>query len=135
MEHTAFEQLWKAKDEYDLLLGYRVNRSSPLLRRFISVTARLTIYALYGRGVKDVTAPYRLMRIAAFKPLFNALPLDTFAPNSIISGWSMWKKLRIYQIPVEHTVRKSGIMISKWKLFITSAIPFVQAVKFRFFGK
>jgi glycosyltransferase involved in cell wall biosynthesis len=130
MDHRAFHELWETRDDYDILLGYRKQRKSSIVRRILSFISRLTVYLFYGGGIKDVNVPYRLVRAKCLSEFIHKLPSDTFAPNVIMSGWANAQKLRIFQIPVIHTERRTGIMISKWRLLKSSFIPFWETIIF-----
>lgn len=136
MQPEHFEKLWNERDRNDFLLGRRSGRDQPLSRWIISMVSRLTVWGLYGRGVLDVNVPYRLMRTEKLKPIFYALPKKTFAPNVIISGWVARKGLRILEIDVSHSHRKTGkVSIKKWKLLKAAMRSFAQTFAFRWSGK
>ena len=136
MQPEHFEKLWKKREHHDFLLGHRLGQNQPLPRRIISLISRLTVWGLFGRGVLDVNVPYRLMRTEKLKPIFHALPQRTFAPNVIISGWVARKKLRILEVPVPHSARKTGtVSLQKWSLFKAAMRSFMQTLAFRWSGE
>ena len=103
-----FPRLWEKRAKYDALFGIRAHREQDSARRLLSAGSRLVVKTLFGRGVRDVNTPYRLLRSSILKPLAEAIPDDTFAPNIIISGVFSRRKLRIYNTPVPHENRKTG---------------------------
>ena len=86
MEPDSFHKLWKERRHYDFLAGFRAGRQQPFARKMISTVSRICVRAFYGKTIKDVNTPYRLLRVSAFKSVFDELPSNTFAPNVIISG-------------------------------------------------
>jgi glycosyltransferase involved in cell wall biosynthesis len=127
-----FGHFWAHRNNYDLLIGIREGRHSPLPRKIVSMISRLVVRICYGKGVEDVNCPFRLMRSAAFRPAFEALPKNTFAPNVIISGYACHKKLRIFQDRVLHKERQTGeVSIKKWSLLKAAMKSFLQCVLFR----
>lgn len=103
-----FLQLWSRRDEADLITVVRRDRHQELGRRVISAVSRLVVRILFGGRVKDVNAPYRLMRSAWLAPLLPALPADTFAPNVLISGAGSLGQTRVASVPVECRPRAAG---------------------------
>ncbi len=133
MTSESFEKLWRVKENYDFLIGIRANRYSPTARKIITTISRLIVKIFYGSGVTDVNSPYRLYYKAVFKEAFQKLPYNTFAPNVILSGYACLKKLRIYEIPINCQIRKTGeVSIKKFKLLKAAIKSFYQTIKARF---
>jgi glycosyltransferase involved in cell wall biosynthesis len=131
MDPESFEILWNEKEKYDFLIGRRNGRNSPLARRIVSYISKIVVNIFYGYGVSDVNSPYRLMRNDIFRDIYNKIPLDTFAPNVIISGIACFKKCRVLEIPVAYRSRTTGeVSIKKTKLLKASIKSFIQTIKF-----
>ncbi len=129
-----FRKFWELKSDYDFIVGIRQQRNGPFVRKIISFIAKSVVSLFYGRSIKDVNVPYRLMRNQKFKPIFAKIPGSTFAPNVIISGCAVQKKLKIKQIPVSSTLRETGeVSIKKWKLFRVTVTSLWQTIRFRFY--
>ena len=95
--------------------------------------SRLVVGLFYGFKVKDVNAPFRLMRVAAFENDILKIPGNTFAPNLIIAGLASTRKMRVKQLDVIHHERETGeVSIKKWKLFRAAFKSFLQTIGFRF---
>jgi dolichol-phosphate mannosyltransferase len=130
-----FKTFWNKRAEYDFIIGTRQHHNRPLARRVISYISLLLVSVFYGRGIKDVNVPYRLMRSINFSPFFNSIPPDTFAPNVIVSGCAVHKRLRIKQIPISSHLRETGeVSIKKWKLFKVALKSFNQTIRYRLFN-
>lgn len=133
LKANEFEQFWKARNDYDFLIGKRIQRDSPLPRIVTTTISRWVVGIFYGSRVKDVNAPFRLMRTDKFHDDVLKIPDDTFAPNLIISGIANIRKLRIKQFNVVHHNRETGeVSIKKWKLFKAAFKSFLQTMTFRF---
>lgn len=136
MGAATFPELWKARGEYDFLLGLRDGRKQPLPRKVISWVSRCVVRLFYGKTVWDVNSPYRLMRTATFTAapsIFEQIPTDTFAPNVILSGFVGRKQLRFFQVQVPHQDRQTGeVSIKKWKLLKAAMKSFMQTIQFSF---
>ena len=130
---NEFEKFWKAREEFDFLIGKRIHRESPLPRIVTTQISRMVVKLFYGTKVKDVNAPFRLMRVATFKDDIVRIPTDTFAPNLIIAGLASLRKMRVKQFDVRHHERETGeVSIKKWSLFKAAFKSFLQTIKFRF---
>ena len=133
MDAIHFKELWEIRNDYDLIVGKRVQRVSSISRHIITLVARLTNKILYGSGIVDVNSPYRLYRRDTFIDAFQKMPGDTFAPNVILSGYAVRKKLKFIEIPVPTKLRETGeVSIRKIKLILAALKSFIQTIRFRF---
>jgi len=131
MGPEGFPELWNNRENYDFLVGIRDGRKQALPRKIISAVSRLSVRLFYGKSIWDVNTPYRLMRVSAFKDVWDVIPSDTFAPNVIISGMAARKKLRCFETRVPQHDRQTGeVSIKKWKLFKAAAKSFCQTIWF-----
>ena len=131
MGPEKFGELWAHRESHDFLVGIRDGREQAPSRRIVSFVSRLCVRAFYGKSVWDVNAPYRLMRVSAFRGFFEALPLTTFAPNVILSGLAARHRLRCFEMRVPQHDRTTGeASIRKWKLLKAAARSFVQTIGF-----
>lgn len=112
----SFPRLWKQRADYDAVLGFRRGRRQSWGRALVSGCSQLTVRLRFGAGVRDVNAPYRLMRSTVLDPIIAGMPADTFAPNVLISGAFVRAGLRIHNVPVSCRPRQSGRSINPWRL-------------------
>ena len=137
MKAKYFEELWNERENYDFIIGRRAfNFDVPFPRRVVSFIAKKSIHIFYGRGIKDVNAPYRLMNRLAFEEIYQAIPKDTFAPNVIISGMAIRRKIKLrdYYIPTEF--RATGkVSIQRMKLLNVAFRSFKETIQFSFSKK
>ena len=132
MKPRAFANFWKRRNRYDAIFGVRVAREQDSARKFLSAGSRATVKFLYSRGVRDVNVPYRLMRARALKPIVNAIPDSTFAPNILISGVLGKRRRRVLNLPVMHENRKTGTgSLANSKVWKIAARALVETLKFR----
>lgn len=133
LKAEEFNKFWNERTNFDFLIGDRKHRDSPLVRVITTQISRIVVGLFYGAKVIDVNAPYRLMRVSAFKDEFIRIPEDTFAPNLIVSGLTSVKKLRVKQFNVMHHNRETGeVSIKKWGLFKAAFKSFKQTILYRF---
>ncbi|HQZ40150.1 MAG TPA: glycosyltransferase family 2 protein [Vicinamibacterales bacterium] len=95
-----FERWWPGRANYDLMLASRRDPHRSGLRRGLTHLARATVRARFGAGVRDVNAPYRLMRGTAFRDVWEWLPPGTLVPNVLLSGVACRRGLRVREHPV-----------------------------------
>jgi dolichol-phosphate mannosyltransferase len=131
-----FPKIWEKRYDQDLVLGIRTNRTSPLSRRLISLVSKMTVLCLYGRGVVDVNAPFRLYRTERFTNVFHNIPPSTFAPNVILAGYATNHRMKICEVAIAIKPRATGeVSIKKWKLVKAAVKAFGQTIGFRFSDK
>ncbi len=113
-----FVKLWECRGEYDFIVGRRTGRLQSVIRCFVSTISRLTVRVFYGKSqIWDVNSPYRLMRAVVFEKLFETLPVDTFAPNVILTGLAAKHGLRCLELPVKLNGCRTGkTSLGGWKL-------------------
>ncbi len=132
MRPEGFAALWARRADHDLLLAERVRSGQPPVRRALSAASRVLVRTLYGSAVRDVNAPYRLMRGASFRPLFAALPDGCFAPNVVLSGFAAALGLRVLNWPVPQRPRPAGqVSIRRWRLLRAALLSAWQTLRAR----
>ena len=132
MSPEHFPSLWGLRGDYDALFGVRAGRRQNLARGLISAVSRSTVRLLFGRGVRDVNTPYRLIRSDVLGRIVRQVPDDTLAPNVIISGAIARARLRIRNQPVPHRGRRTGkVSIMKWRLWKFAVRAFFQTLRRR----
>ena len=108
MPASEFPALWERRHEFDFILGGREGRHSPAHRKILTGGSRIVTAALFGRRVRDVNSPYRLMRGSWLRRQIARIPPAAAVPNIILSGLAARTGARILELPVRHTNRRSG---------------------------
>jgi dolichol-phosphate mannosyltransferase len=106
LDTAAFRTLWDNREDYDLLLAERKEKNATLPRQCISGVSKGIVRWLYGRGVRDVNTPYRLMRAQKLQEALEKIPETSFAPNILLTSWFVGKKNRIFTTTTE--LRREG---------------------------
>jgi glycosyltransferase involved in cell wall biosynthesis len=129
MDTAGLATLWGRRAEFDFLLGRRDGRTSSIGRRLVTGVARVSVGLLYGSGIHDVNAPFRLVRREWLQETVADLPADLFAPNVILSGLAVRSGLRILEIPVRFAVRrKDGGSLVSFRILSPAARSLAQTV-------
>ena len=135
MGPEKFNELWSRRNDFDFLVGIRDGRVQALPRKIISLVSRLCVRIFYGKSIWDVNTPYRLMRVSVFEEFFASIPLNTFAPNVILSGLAARHKIRCFETRVPQHDRTTGeVSIKKWKLLKAAIRSFWQTITFAIKG-
>jgi glycosyltransferase involved in cell wall biosynthesis len=104
----AFEKVWQAREGKQAVFGVRTGRPSSSGRRLLTAGAALAVRALFGRGPSDANVPYRLIRRDVLTRLVARIPLDTFAPNVIMTGLVARDRVPFAEVPVPAVARQLG---------------------------
>jgi glycosyltransferase involved in cell wall biosynthesis len=127
MPAKEFVRFWAVRDSYDALFAVRHHRQQPWDRWLITRFSSLLTGLLFGFGVADANAPYRLFRREALERFLPLLPDNTFAPNLVLSGASVRMGLRVSNLPVPHANRKTGKpSLTNIKLWKSALLAFRQ---------
>ncbi|MCC7010662.1 MAG: glycosyltransferase family 2 protein [Acidobacteria bacterium] len=105
---SAFEPLWRARQDADAVFGIRTGRPSGPARRLLTAGASWCVRLLFGRGPTDVNVPFRLIRRAVLERLLPRIPPETFAPNVVLSGLVARDRVRFVEVPVPAVARRLG---------------------------
>ena len=107
LDTARLRPAWANRERYDLLIAERRENNASLARRCVSrVTAKL-VHLLYNAGIRDVNCPYRLMRCSFLQKAIDRIPARAFAPNVLLTGWFLAKKVRIFTTVTGR--RKEGV--------------------------
>ncbi|MEM7355210.1 MAG: glycosyltransferase family 2 protein [Acidobacteriota bacterium] len=104
----ALATLWRQRHDFDFLVGFRQGRQASFARQLMTAGARWAVRLGFGKTIRDVNIPYRLMRRDRLMPLLAHLPPETFAPNVALSGLAAATGLRVYESPVKSRPRAGG---------------------------
>jgi len=137
MKAKYFESLWNERANYDLIIGRReFNFKVPIPRKVVSFMAKMIVNLFYGQGISDVNVPYRLMKTDKFSTIYKTIPITTFAPNVIISGMAVRKKLKIKCFFISTDFRATGIVsIQRMKLLKVVVISFIETISFAIYNR
>jgi glycosyltransferase involved in cell wall biosynthesis len=105
------EDFWKLvpdAEEYDMVIGRKVNRDEPLHRIVLSRGFHLLVKILTGVRLRDIDCGFRLIRKEVVKDVLREvhdLPYSFWAEFTIVASL---KGIRIAEVPVSHHRRLYG---------------------------
>lgn len=105
---AEFWELWRRREEADLVLGIRVDRHDPLHRLVLTRVVAVVVSSLAGRRLRDSNAPFRLVRRGLWEDLRGFLGPDTLAPSILVTMGAAVRGWRIVEVPVTHLPRQGG---------------------------
>ena len=108
MDPGGFWSLWEIRDEFDVVVGWRVNRIDKPFRKLLSGAFKLLHRSLFGVSLHDPSCNLVLMR----RPTLEAL-LPRLGRMSEGFWWEFIARLarqgrRIGEAPVHHRSRAAG---------------------------
>lgn len=112
----------KAKDDADILIGYRKKRMDPFHRIFVAqVLLKIWNFVLFGLTIRDVDCAYKLfdkkVRDSIKLTTESAITVTEFIVKAIRQGY------KIKQVPVIHYERKFGKQTGgNWRVIARAAI-------------
>ena len=126
---SEFEPFWKAKDKYDITIGYRNKRRDGLSRIFVTKILRLVVYICFRVYVLDANTPYRIMSAETLRENLRYIPDDFFLTNVAISAIYKKRRQKVHFIPISFRPRQGGTnsinLIKIFKVGISSIRSFI----------
>ncbi len=106
-DFSEISKFLEKTDEAEFILGYRLNRADPYIRKVLTWGWRTLARILFGLKVKDYSCGFKLIKREAFNSL---LPLDAEEKVTQIEFLvkAMKKKYRFAQVGVHHYPRVYG---------------------------
>ena len=132
LDPAAFATLWKNRDGFDLLLGERTEKNATFLRQCVSTVSKGIVRLFYGKGVRDVNTPYRLMRASQLAQALERIPGDSFAPNVLLTAWFISEKRRIFTTTTDLRTDSDRRRSKMNRYFLSGVIrSALQTIQFR----
>ncbi len=105
---SEFGPFWVAREDYDMVIGWRSARKDGIGRVFVSGTLRLVIRLIFGVKTRDANTPYRLIRRDALAQALERIPEDFFLANVLLTVILAKRRFRIRYIPITFRPRQGG---------------------------
>jgi dolichol-phosphate mannosyltransferase len=103
-----FWHLYERMEGNDIAAGYRISRHDRLHRKVISFVLRWINIAFFGVSLKDVNAPFKLIRTNLLHDIMKDVPRDFSAIPIVLCMMAKLQGYRIVEVPVTHFERKTG---------------------------
>jgi dolichol-phosphate mannosyltransferase len=105
---NEFQLFWENRNNFDFIIGKRIDRMDGLSRLFVTKVLSLIIIAVFRVYVRDANTPFRLMKAEKLKEILPKLPINAFLANVYISVLIVKYKLSLLWIPISFKERQGG---------------------------
>lgn len=116
-----------AKNDCDVVCGWRVKRKDSVSKRFISSGAKWLRTFLINDGIHDSGCTLRIYKKECFEDVFLRGEMHRFIPAIL-----KWQGFKIAEIPVNHRPRIHGVSKYNWKRTVKG---FLDMISLWFFHK
>jgi len=128
-----FKKLFKYKDNFDFVVGYRKDRDDPTSRILISFFQKIIIFLLFGCYVNDPNCPLRIYNSNFLKKTLDKVSFSNI-PNVLTSIHAVRTNVH-KSVNIIHKQRYTGNSIKYFKLLKECSFAFLNIIKFKFFKK
>jgi uncharacterized protein (TIGR03663 family) len=129
---SEFTELWKRRQQFDLILGRRVHRHDPTHRLVLSRVVAAAVSLLAGRRLRDPNAPFKLFRRTLWEDIRPLISDGSLAPSILIAAGAVARGWRVVEVPVSHRARPAGrSTLRTLRLLGFSARGLGQLLRFR----
>lgn len=106
---SEFEQFWRQRKQYDMVIGWRKNREDGLSRVFTTKVLKYVVRLCFGVSVPDANTPYRLMEAKKLEENLRPVPADFNLTNVVLSVIYTKRGHRVKYIPITFRPRQGGV--------------------------
>ena len=106
---SEFEDFWKLRKKYDMVIGHRKTRQDGFSRVFVTKVLKLACFVCFHVNVPDANTPFRLMKAESLKKEMKLIPKDYNLSNVIISVLFLKKGYRVKYLPITFRPRQGGV--------------------------
>ena len=124
-----FWQFWEERNNYDFVIGYRINRQDGFSRIIVTKVLKMIVRIIFGEKVKDSNTPFRLMNTKKLEPILKIIPNDFFLSNVIISTLIVKRQEKFLFLPITFKPRQGGVNSIKLKRIVTIGFKAISDFK------
>lgn len=106
---SEFEQFWKNRKKYDMVIGWRKNRQDGISRILVTKVLKCVVNLCFHVTIIDANTPFRLMDAKKLKEYIELIPDDFNLSNVLLSVIYARKNCRVKYIPITFRKRQGGI--------------------------
>lgn len=106
---AEFENFWRLRNSFDMVIGNRNNRQDGLSRKVVTRTLRIILRLVFGVNIVDANTPFRLIKVATLKNFIDKIPPDYNLSNVLLSVIYAKYNLRVKYLPITFRPRQGGV--------------------------
>jgi glycosyltransferase involved in cell wall biosynthesis len=103
-----FRMLWQIFQRYDAVLGDRTLRYAGPLRYVVSGSLRCVVYALFGVTLRDVNAPFKLLRADVWHEASRLIDAQNAIPSVLLAIYLLKGRYTVTEQKVTYRSRRSS---------------------------
>ncbi len=103
-----FGECWAAARDHDLVLGERVGRDSPLLRRLVALGLEISLRLLFGIRVRDAASPFKIFRRQVWEEFRSLGRASPCIPSLFVAVHALATGRPVRVIGLVHRERRTG---------------------------
>lgn len=104
-----FEEFWKLRNKYDVILGNRTVRGDGKSRAFVEKVVCFLLKLYFGVKVRDANAPFRLMKSSVVNKYINNFKEDYNLPNIMMTTYFSYYKEKLTFREITFKPRQGGV--------------------------
>ncbi len=105
---AEFDEFWKLRKEYDIIMGDRKKRGDGYGRKIVENVLRCYLKFFFGVMVPDANAPFRLMKSSVVNKYIGIMSDDFNLPNAILAAFFKRYKEKVAYRVVTFRPRQGG---------------------------
>lgn len=106
---SEFDQFWKLRNQYDMIIGHRKGREDGFARVVVTKTLRFVVRLCFHVKVTDANTPFRLMTAKSLKENIEYIPENFNLSNVILSVIYAKRNQKVKYIPITFRPRQGGV--------------------------
>jgi glycosyltransferase involved in cell wall biosynthesis len=113
-----FEEFWKRRKKYAMVIGHRKGRQDGISRVFVTKTLKFVCWLCFHVSVRDANTPFRLMQAKTLKENLKQVPDNFNLANVILSVIYAKKKQPVKYLPITFRPRQGGVNSINFKKIV-----------------
>jgi glycosyltransferase involved in cell wall biosynthesis len=105
---SDFWNLWKHRDDYDMIIGRKVHRREAPHRIILAKGFHKIINSLFGLNLHDADCGFRLIRTEVIRSVVDEVKFLKYSFNAEVTIRACLKGFRICEVPINHGCRVHG---------------------------
>ncbi len=106
---SEFEQFWKIRKNYPVIIGYRNHRKDGFSRVFVTKTLKFILWCIFRLNITDANTPFRLMQREVLNKYIQKVPKDFNLSNVMLTVLYLHNKENVKFIPITFRPRQGGV--------------------------